>query len=311
MGPTASGKTDLAIELSKHLPCDIISVDSAMVYKNLDIGSAKPNQEILKKYPHRLINICEPSQVYSAAQFREDVILEIDKILSKNRLPLLVGGTMLYFKILQQGISDLPSADPKTREKLVKLAEQHGWEYLHDYLRKIDPKSAERIHPNDPQRMQRAIEVYELTGKSLSEHWSQERQDSKQKEYQNKNNYRFINIALSLDRKILHQRIEQRFDQMLKMGFMAEVEKLYARRDLDIHQNLPAIKSAGYQQAWKYLMAEYDEDTMREKAVVATRQLAKRQITWLRSWPDLKFFDALDADLVQITENYIKHKMEI
>lgn len=304
MGPTASGKTDLAIEISKQLPCDLISVDSAMVYKNLDIGSAKPSQAILEKFPHRLINLCEPQEVYSAAQFREDVIGEIDVVLKNNRLPLLVGGTMLYFKVLQQGISDLPSADPKIREKLVKLAQQYGWEYLHDYLKKIDPLSAQRIHPNDPQRMQRAIEIYELTGKPMSTHWAEDQSGD------NKMKFSFINLALDLDRKILHQRIEQRFSQMLNQGFILEVEKLYARREKDnIHQELPAIKSAGYQQAWKYLMGEYDEQTMREKAIVATRQLAKRQITWLRSWPDIKFFDALDINLTNNAVSYIQEKL--
>lgn len=304
MGPTASGKTDLAIEISKQLPCDLISVDSAMVYKNLDIGSAKPSRAILEKFPHRLINLCEPQEVYSAAQFREDVIGEIEVILKNNRLPLLVGGTMLYFKVLQQGISDLPSADPKIREKLVKLAQQYGWEYLHDYLKKIDPLSAQRIHPNDPQRMQRAIEIYELTGKPMSTHWAEDQSGD------NKIKFSFINLALDLDRKILHQRIEQRFSQMLNQGFISEVEMLYARREKDnIHQELPAIKSAGYQQAWKYLMGEYDEQTMREKAIVATRQLAKRQITWLRSWPDIKFFDALDINLTNNAVSYIQEKL--
>lgn len=305
MGPTASGKTDLAIELSKQLPCDLISVDSAMVYKNLDIGSAKPEPDILEKHPHQLINICEPGQVYSAAQFREDAILAIQKSHQQQRLPLLVGGTMLYFKILQQGIADLPSADPVIREKLVKQAQQYGWEYLHDYLKKIDPISAQRIHPNDPQRMQRAIEIYELTGKPMSALWSETQNQTKS----NNNQFHFINLALELDRKILHQRIEQRFDQMLDQGFISEVEKLYAKKNQGIHADLPAIKSAGYQQAWKFLTGEYDEKTFREKAIVATRQLAKRQITWLRSWPKVKFFNALDKELTSKAVDYIKYKI--
>lgn len=307
MGPTASGKTDLAIELSKQLPCDLISVDSAMVYKNLDIGSAKPAPDVLEKYPHQLINICEPEQVYSAAQFREDAILAIKKSHQQQRLPLLVGGTMLYFKILQQGIADLPSADPVIREKLVKQAQQYGWEYLHDYLKKIDPVSAQRIHPNDPQRMQRAIEIYELTGKPMSALWSEAQNQTKTKS--NNNQFNFINLALELDRKILHQRIEQRFDQMLEQGFISEVEMLYAKKNQGIHADLPAIKSAGYQQAWKFLSGEYDEKTFREKAIVATRQLAKRQITWLRSWPKVNFFYALEDSLVNKTLQYIREEL--
>ncbi len=278
MGPTGSGKTALAIELVKKHPYEIISVDSALVYRGMDIGTAKPTKEELKLAPHRLINICDPSQPYSAGQFYQDAQREIEDIFKKNKTPLLVGGTMLYFRAIQFGLADLPAADANTRKAIEKEAEQLGWPVLHERLKQIDPTAAEKINPNDAQRIQRALEVYDLTGKPISEFSGPANSPALP--------YEFENIALiPEDRQLLHQRIEKRFDQMLAQGFIEEVEKLYQRED--IHPDLPAIRAVGYRQVWEYLDGKVDEATMREKAIIATRQLAKRQLTWLRSWPNL------------------------
>jgi tRNA dimethylallyltransferase len=273
MGPTASGKTALAMALCDKHNGEIISVDSAMVYKGLDIGSAKPDQATLEKYPHHLVDIRDVAAPYSAADFIDDAQLAIKTIHEKNKTPILVGGTMLYYKALQQGISDLPSANKSVREKLVKEAEQHGWQHLHDRLLKIDPKSAARIHVNDSQRLQRALEVYELSRKTLSQHFAQQAQKSE---------HNYINVALDVDKDILRERITERFMMMLDQGFIDEVKRFFG--DPKVFFELPAMKSVGYQQAWQYLSGEYDKDTMIEKAITATCQLAKRQRTWLRSF---------------------------
>ena len=282
MGPTAAGKTDLAIEVAKQCPVEIISVDSALVYRGMDIGTAKPEPEILAKYPHHLINIIEPTDSYSAGNFRADALCLMADITARGKVPLLVGGTMLYFKALQQGLADLPSADLDIRAKLEADIQQYGLASLHDRLKNVDPISAARIHVNDPQRIQRALEVYEITGKSMTE-----LTQSTQVQLP----YRIAKIILSpFDRKVLHARIESRYRTMISNGFVNEVKSLFKREDC--HPNLPSIRAVGYRQAWSYLTGEYDEDTFIDKAIIATRQMAKRQLTWLRAQEDGVWFDS-------------------
>jgi len=293
-GPTAAGKTGLAIELSQQLGADIISVDSALIYRGMDIGTAKPTAAELARAPHRLIDICDPAERYSAAQFAADARREIDAILAKGRIPLLVGGTMMYFKTLLEGMSELPEADAAVREKLTQRLETQGSEVLHAELSRIDPTSAARIHPNDPQRLIRALEVYEVSGKSLTE-LTQTRSGALP--------YPAVQLAVApLDRKVLHDRIALRFRQMLEQGFLDEVKALRARGDL--HLDLPALRSVGYRQAWQYLDGDIDYETMVDKGIFATRQLAKRQLTWLRKWHDVRWFDSLAPDLVEQVVTY-------
>lgn len=290
MGPTASGKSALAMQLAQRLNCEIISVDSAMIYRSMDIGSAKPTTKELALIPHHLINIRSPQENYSAANFCHDANNAIKKIIAKNKIPLLVGGTMLYFKALQQGLSAMPSANQKVRAKIIAQAKKIGWQTLHQQLALIDPAAAQRIHPNDAQRIQRALEVYELTGTPISQ-----LQNRNQKQ---QSIYNFINIAIApQDRTILHQHITQRFKQMLAQGLIEEVRALYIRKD--ITQDLPAIKAVGYRQAWDYLAGKLSFTEMQEKAIAATRQLAKRQLTWLRSWPNIHWFDSEDPNLIE------------
>lgn len=291
MGPTASGKTALAVELVQRLPCDIISVDSAMVYRGMDIGSAKPDATTLKKAPHRLIDIVDPAVPYSAGQFRIDALREIHDIIAHNRIPLLVGGTMMYFKVLQQGLATLPQANAEVRAEIKARAERDGWEKLHAELTQIDPIAAARININDAQRIQRAIEVFRLTGKSISS-WQA-------KDTNPLSEYTVINIGLMpSNRELLHQRIAQRFDEMLAQGLLDEVKQLYARGDLTA--DLPSIRSVGYRQVWNYLAGNITKEQMREQAITATRQLAKRQMTWLRSWLDIILLDSEANDLTDI-----------
>jgi tRNA dimethylallyltransferase len=284
MGPTASGKTALSFELAKKLPVEIISVDSAMVYRGMDIGSGKPSKEELAKVPHHLIDIRDPSEAYSAAEFAKDALIAIESITQRGKIPLLVGGTLLYFKALEQGLSDMPSATPTTREKLAKEAEALGLEKMHQRLKEIDPLSAKRIHPNDPQRLLRALEVYEITGKPMSAFWAA---DPKSANSLNKlDNYQIYKFAIMpKDRKILHQRIEQRFHEMLKQGLLQEVEKLYQRPQLNL--NLPSMRAVGYRQVYQYCQGLLTFEEMTYQSIVATRQLAKRQLTWLRSLSDI------------------------
>ena len=274
MGPTASGKTAFAMELYDKYPIDIISVDSALIYRGMDIGSAKPTKQEQQKYPHKLIDICDPAESYSAANFRHDAIEEIEKSLSNGRTPLLVGGTMLYFKALIEGLSPLPAADSEIRQQIEEKANKLGWQAIHEELKKVDPVSAQRIHPNDPQRLNRALEVYLISGKSLTE-LTQESGEALP--------YDIMQLAIMPeDRAELHQRIEQRFLQMLDQGFEDEVKTLMLRSDL--HTNLPSIRCVGYRQMWEYLNGDISYDEMVFKGICATRQLAKRQITWLRGW---------------------------
>lgn len=287
MGPTASGKTDLAVALVERLPFEIISVDSAMVYKGMDIGTAKPDAAILRRAPHRLIDFLDPAEPYSAARFVKDALREIEDIHAQGRIPLLVGGTMLYFRSLLQGLAQLPAADAGLRAELFAEARQKGWPAMHAQLATVDAVSAGRIHPNDPQRIQRALEVYRLTGTPLSAWHARAVQGLP---------YRATLFGLVPgDRAVLHARIAQRFDLMLEQGLLSEVTRLYARGDLDAH--MPAIRAVGYRQVWQYLDGEIDFNRMRDKAIAATRQLAKRQLTWQRSMPDLKSFDCLNKDL--------------
>lgn len=285
MGPTGSGKTDLAVRMltEAKLPIEIISVDSALVYKGMDIGTAKPDAATLATAPHRLINMLDPVESYSAADFRRDALREMANITANGNIPVLAGGTMLYYRALEQGLSQLPAADPSIRKKLTTEAEAHGWQALHDRLRAIDPVAAERIHPNDPQRLQRALEVYEITGKSMTDMQQAERHDACP--------YRLLKIALTPDdRAWLHERIERRFDLMLEQGLLDEVKSLYQRTDL--HLELPSIRAVGYRQAWEHLDGKLDYNQMRNRAIVATRQLAKRQLTWLRSERNLNRYSA-------------------
>lgn len=287
MGPTASGKTDLAVTLVEHLPFEIISVDSAMVYKDMDIGTAKPDAATLRLAPHRLIDFLDPAEAYSAARFVKDALREIEDIHAQGRIPLLVGGTMLYFRSLLQGLAQLPAADAGLRAELLAEARQKGWPAMHAQLAAVDAESAGRIHPNDPQRIQRALEVYRLTGTPLAAWHARAVQGLP---------YGATLIGLVPgDRAALHARIAQRFDLMLEQGLLSEVTRLYARGDLDAH--MPAIRAVGYRQVWQYLDGEIDFNRLRDKAIAATRQLAKRQLTWLRSMPDLKSFDCLNKGL--------------
>ncbi|BDY06558.1 tRNA (adenosine(37)-N6)-dimethylallyltransferase MiaA [Ferrimonas sp. YFM] len=285
MGPTASGKTDLAIELCQRLPCDLISVDSAMIYREMDIGTAKPSAEELALAPHRLIDILDPAEAYSAADFRADALKEMAQITAAGRIPLLVGGTMLYYKALLEGLSPLPSADATIRQKIEEEAKSLGWAELHRQLSEIDPVAAERIHPNDPQRLSRALEVYRISGETLTE-LTKRKSDPLP--------YQVSQFAIAPEqRQRLHERIEQRFHLMLEAGFEHEVRRLYQRGDL--HPGLPSIRCVGYRQVWSFLAGEDDYEQMTQKGIAATRQLAKRQITWLRSWSDLQWLTSESA----------------
>ncbi|WP_369309059.1 tRNA (adenosine(37)-N6)-dimethylallyltransferase MiaA [Providencia rettgeri] len=282
MGPTASGKTALAIELRKHLPVEIISVDSALIYRGMDIGTAKPTAEELSKAPHRLIDILDPSLPYSAADFRRDALKVMSEITEQGKIPLLVGGTMLYFKALLEGLSPLPSADANVRAQIEQIAQEQGWGEIHRRLAEVDPVAAARIHPNDPQRLSRALEVYLISGQTLTEMTQTAGEELP---------YNVFQFAIApQDRKILHERIEQRFHQMIDAGFEEEVRALYLRGDL--HVDLPAIRCVGYRQMWSYLDGEISHDEMVYRGICATRQLAKRQITWLRSWENVHWLDS-------------------
>ena len=297
MGPTASGKTDLALQLADALPCEIISVDSALIYRGMDIGSAKPNAEILQKYPHHLIDILDPAQSYSAAQFRDDALQAMADITARGRIPLLVGGTMLYFKALTEGLAAMPSADPEVRARLEQQAASEGWAALHTELQRIDPVSAQRIHPNDPQRLLRALEVWHISGQTMTQLRAKQSLEKQQLLASNGAHlpYNVATFAIApQQRSVLHERIAQRFQQMLEQGFIAEVEALRQRGDL--HVDLPSIRAVGYRQAWAYLDGEYAYDDMIERGIIATRQLAKRQFTWLRSWDDVEWLDSLSCN---------------
>ena len=283
MGPTASGKTALAVDLVEHLGCEIVSVDSAMVYRGMDVGTAKPGPDLLSAAPHRLIDILDPSESYSAARFRADALNAMDEIVAVGRVPLLVGGTMLYFDALQHGLSDLPQADPELRAGLDARAAREGWPALHAELAGLDPAAAARIHPNDPQRIQRALEVCYISGRTLSELQAQPAVESGE--------YRYVKLALApVERVVLHEIIAQRFRSMMDNGFLEEVADLKRRGDL--HPGLPSMRAVGYRQLWQHLDGECGLDEAVRRGVVATRRYAKRQLTWLRSEPEVTWFES-------------------
>jgi len=302
MGPTASGKTAAALEIARHIPCEIISVDSALVYREMDIGTAKPNAEELASVPHHLIDILDPTESYSAMQFRNDALRLAQDIRARGKLPLLVGGTMLYFKALRDGLDDLPEADPAVRERLDEEAARDGVPAQHARLATLDPETAARLKPNDSQRIQRALEIIELTGKPMSALLAQKEAEP----------LPFTLLPLALEpseRAVLHERIARRFDLMLENdGLLDEVRRLRARGDL--HLGLPAMRCVGYRQAWEYLDGQYDYAEMRERGIIATRQLAKRQITWLRSTPGRVIIDCNAANATQIVMDHVRKALE-
>ena len=309
MGATASGKTAVAVELVQRLPLEIISVDSAQIYRDLDIGTGKPDAETLRLAPHRLIDILDAAQVYSASDFRDDAVTEIEAVLAAGKTPLLVGGTMLYFKALRDGLAALPRADKQVRAEIEALAAAQGWQAVHAELEKVDPESAQRIHPNDPQRLQRALEVYRVSGCTMTDlHAREQHQGAAELPYR----LHFIAIQPG-DRSVLHDRIATRFQHMLAAGLEQEVAAMYQRNDL--HEQLPSIKSVGYRQMWQYLAGEIHYDDMVEKSIIATRQLAKRQLTWLRSWQNLQEFEdssshTLSPDLITSIGNSIEARLK-
>jgi len=306
MGPTAAGKTDLAIELTRHLPCELISVDSALVYRGMDIGTAKPDKATLAAHPHRLIDILDPAQSYSAAEFRRDALQAMAEITARGNIPLLVGGTMLYYKALLDGLADMPAADAQVRAELEHLAQTQGLEVLHRQLAEVDPVSAARIHPNDPQRLIRALEVYRVSGLSMTAHRARQLAESRDADAGAAGHLPYTVASLAIaptDRHILHQRIALRFSQMLEQGFVGEVRKLRDRADL--HAGLPSIRAVGYRQVWDHLEGKLDENEMQERGIIATRQLAKRQFTWLRGWSDVHWLDSLACDNLSRTLKYL------
>lgn len=301
MGPTASGKTAAALDIAQKIPSEIISVDSALVYREMDIGTAKPSQEERASVPHHLIDIMDPAETYSVAQFREDTLRLVADIRKRGKLPLLVGGTMLYFRGLTSGLDDLPGANPEIRAKLDEEAAQIGWPGMHARLANLDPVTADRLKPNDAQRIQRALEIIELTGKPLSElHSGQPAQALP---------FNIIPIALEpSDRSKLHERIALRFDQMLKDDQLIE-EVIKLRKRGDLHPGMPSMRCVGYRQTWEYLDGKFDRKTLREKGIAATRQLAKRQLTWLRSMPERISIDCLSPNALKNIMTHVERSL--
>ena len=296
MGPTASGKTAVALELVGRLPCEIISVDSALIYRHMNIGTAKPDAATLERAPHQLIDIRNPDESYSAAQFRDDALQAMAEISGRGNIPLLVGGTMLYFKALRDGLSDLPQADARLRAEIDAEAKRLGWPALHAELKRLDPETAARLEPADAQRIQRALEVCRLTGKPLS---AQQGGDKPALPY------RLVAIGLEPgDRKVLHERIATRFDAMLAYGLVGEVRTL--REKFSLQPTMPSMRCVGYRQTWQFLDGDFDMATLREKGVAATRQLAKRQLTWLRAMNNVERIDCLAGDLTEQVVVYLR-----
>jgi tRNA dimethylallyltransferase len=301
MGPTASGKSGIALDLAQRFPVEIISVDSAQVYRHMDIGTAKPDIGARLKAPHHLIDIIDPTQRYSAAQFCDDAFELMRDIAGRGRVPLLTGGTMLYFKALQEGLSDLPAADAETRMVIDAMAANAGWPALHRELERVDPITAERLDPNDSQRIQRAMEVFYLTGKPMSALIAEGKSARLP--------FRLIPLALvPSDRAELHRRIADRFEAMLELGLLNEVRWL--REHYDLQPTLPSMRCVGYRQAWQYLDGEFGLAGLRERAIAATRQLAKRQLTWLRSMEEAKVFDCLAEDLREQIEAWLQQTLQ-
>jgi tRNA dimethylallyltransferase len=301
LGPTASGKTTLAMELARTLPCEIVSVDSALVYKGMNIGTAKPDAETLRAVPHHLIDIIEPHETYSAARFRDDALTAMREITERGNIPLLVGGTMLYFKALVEGLNELPEADPMIRLMIDTMAQEQGWPAVHAKLSALDPDTARRLDPNDAQRVQRALEIYYITGKTLAELLQKPRYVYFP--------YSPIRIALMpSDRSQLHAEIEKRFDAMLEAGLLAEVKRL--REEYGLDASMPSMRCVGYRQAWQHLVNKSSAEELRSEGIAATRQLAKRQLTWLRSMSDVTVFDTPQPDLGERVLEYVRRELE-
>jgi tRNA dimethylallyltransferase len=318
MGPTASGKTDLAVRLAEVLPVELVSVDSALVYRGMDIGTAKPDAELLARAPHALIDIREPWESYSAADFYHDALREMERITREGKIPLLVGGTMLYFRVLRDGIAALPSADQVVRQEINALATEHGWPHVHALLSEVDPESAARLKPTDAQRLQRALEVYRVSGRTLTEFWREQARQTGETGKADDPHYNEVSAALppipyeivSLaiaprERKDLHERIATRFEQMLDSGFLDEVEGFFDAGVVDL--SMPSMRCVGYRQVWEYLEGKFDFATMKERGIIATRQLAKRQLTWLRSWSDLCWLETEDEKVFDKALKVIKN----
>jgi len=303
MGPTASGKTGLAVELVQQFPFEIISVDSALVYRGMDIGTAKPDANTLAEAPHHLIDIIEPTEAYSAAQFRSDALKLMDDITSRGKVPLLVGGTMLYFKALQGGLSNLPEANAVIRARLEEEARTQGWPAMHARLAQVDAETAARLERTDAQRIQRALEVWEITGQRMSEIYKQSAGETLP--------YRLLKLALvPSDRSVLHERIAVRFKDMMEQGLVEEVHRLRTQYPA-LYADMPSMRCVGYRQTWQYLDAEYNLPELTQKGIAATRQLAKRQLTWLRSMDDTAELDCLDEALLYKTKDIIKQYLEM
>lgn len=299
MGPTASGKTALALKIARQFPVEIISVDSALVYRGMDIGTAKPDPATLAEFPHFLVDILDPTDSYSVGQFLSDATELMAQITARGKIPLLVGGTMLYFRALQQGLAKLPASEPGVRAKIEAEIKAYGLTALHQRLAEVDPQAAKRIHVNDPQRLQRAMEIFMITGQPMS---------VLIQESHSAVNYAPINIILApFDRKVLHQRIAERYHGMIAAGFIDEVKKLFEQPNC--HPQLPAIRAVGYRQAWAYLAGEMDKETFIERAIIATRQMAKRQVTWLRAQTDAVWFDANEALPAEAVCDYISAQL--
>ena len=298
MGATATGKTAAALALADRTDVDLISADSAMVYRHMDIGTAKPDRELLARHPHALIDVRHPTEPFSAADFLTGADAAVVRALDRGRTPVLVGGSMLYFKAFRDGLSTLPSAHPSTRSAIEERARQNGWKALHAELEGIDPAAAARIHPNDPQRIQRALEVFYVSGKPISEWWA----SSAGQSVRQRLDCSLLEVALSTDAH-LATRIGQRFDAMLEKGLIDEVARLRDMPNLDLSR--PSMRAVGYRQVWRHLAGDIDLDTMRSQAVAATRQLARRQATWLRSWPDLRNVDGTPDEAA----NHILHTL--
>lgn len=301
MGPTASGKTAVAVALAATLPCEIISVDSALVYKGMNIGTAKPDADILNRAPHHLIDIIEPHESYSAAKFRDDALALMREITERGRIPLLVGGTMLYFKALVEGLNDLPEADSTVRLIIETMADEEGWPAVHEKLRKVDPETAARLDPNDAQRIQRALEIYYIAGKSMT--------DLLKKPKYVYFPYTPIRIVLTPgDRAVLHERIALRFEAMLEAGLVDELRRL--REEYGLDADMPSMRCVGYRQAWDFLDNRISRAELLEQGIAATRQLAKRQLTWLRGMDNVTEFDCLDPQLGEHVLEYLRMELE-
>ena len=301
MGPTASGKTAVAARLVRALPCEIISVDSGQIYKGMNIGTAKPDTRLLQEAPHHLIDVIEPHESYSAARFRDDALALMREVTERDRIPLLVGGTMMYFQALTEGLNDLPEADPIIRLMIDTMAEEQGWPAVHARLRRVDPETAARLEPTDSQRVQRALEVYYLTNQPLSKLLQKPKYVY----------FPYTPIRISLvpgDREILHLRIAQRFDAMIEAGLVNELARL--RDEYGLEPGMPSMRCVGYRQAWEHLEGRIDLATLREQGIAATRQLAKRQLTWLRAMENVTEFDCLAGDLGDLVLEYVRRELE-